>query len=513
MNILKCFRLVQVCPILTAAFCFSFPFVAFIDDASAQSDRFEPDLAETLEWLSGGPSDVAVIPASAPARTLHPMPAIAIEAPLASVPGKPFHVLDPPPTSKAYYKVPIYLALGLPRDLIDGVFGFIGFVPLLNLPVVGVGYELIPTQALVRDPRDWHRWGGRRNKNGHGFIDSDGWGWFPTAHSVKFTVASKRKLRKYQKENEGLYLELQGLNRTFAERNKAIEDRKDSAAELARYELSAGNAKAAVERILPYRIAYPRDRRAHAILLASLSLAADRGSLGWAGPYLWQDLSAISLRDLRAAEKEIESVFERFPSALLPARALVFTKTRLGKRASAMDVARQSYDHDPLDWDRVRLVFETALSAGDVAQAQDSFLRLERIYRDRSDTPVLSEKLGLGEDGLDRFRWRLAIFEGNFPYAREGLSLRIVEDPTNPYYHYYLGCAELGALEEEENFSAVARAALGRFERAFMASPNAPLRRRSEIALNYTRALSDGRSYDSDSDSRGGFIDLSGFGR
>ncbi len=63
---------------------------------------------------------------------------------LTVLPGEPFRQVTPMPAARAWWLYPFYLALGLPRDLIDTVAGGFNYIPIINLPVVLGGAALLP---------------------------------------------------------------------------------------------------------------------------------------------------------------------------------------------------------------------------------------------------------------------------------------------------------------------------------------------------------------------------------
>ncbi len=439
---------------------------------------FDPDLGETMDWLAGKAAspDAPPIqpPANAPDLTRHPLTAETPRELLSQIPGRPFHDLSSPPRTAAWWKYPIYAVVGFPRDAMDSVFGFVGFWPIFNVGFVGVGYELVPTQVLLRDPRDWHHWPGRRNKNGHGWIDSDGWGWFPTLHQMKFTYESKRKLARYQAENEKLTAELQELNRQIEIANHALADRQKAARTSAVEAIDKGDGAEAVAWALPLHLAYPENETAHAILLNALALDGDAGP-EWVRPCLWGHLSKSGLRVLKQAETLLAKTQKDFPKSNTTTEALVFIQTRLGEVDKAQETARTWFQAASTDPRRARLYLETALAARDGKRAADAFGALESAAPKSEDLAAL--------------RFRLALLNGKAPDIRPALVELLAKNPENAYYRYYMGCVELAAVESADDPEDTIHSAVTELERASLNAETTPLLERAGKALGYARAL------------------------
>lgn len=458
--------------------------------APASAEDFEPDLGQTRDWLEARRPGSSAVPADAYEVTRHPMAAEPIMLTLDAVPGSPFKVVDPPPLKRAYWKYPVYTALGLPRDLVDGFVGFVGFIPIVNLAVVGVGYELVPTQVLVRDPRDWHGWGGTRNKNGHGWIDSDSWGWFPTLHQTKFKVVNERKLARYKAENERLAAELRGLNREIESRNAALLSRQQTAREYALYSIGQGDPREAVSWILPAHLAYPLDEENQAVLVASLAMYADAPDApDWVEPLLWEKLTNSLSRVQRAAESRLADLYAAHPSAPTPARALVYISTVMGDRKQALRVAQASYDVDPADGERARLFFEAAMTAGNAELAAAALEGVEKAHPSRSGISLLTDQLADRGDSIEMIRLRHSLLQGEAAAAKEALLPRVEKAPANPYFRYYLGCSELALMRDQPSYAESAANAARQFEQAALLAGNEPLRTRASVALSYMQGL------------------------
>lgn len=485
---------------------FAAAILLWISPSPAAAQAFEPDLGQTLDWLQSSEPGDPDVPADAYEVTRHSMADEPIFLPLEEVPGKPFHDIDPPPTKTAYYKYPVYAVLGFPRDLVDGLFGLIGFVPFVNLPVTGVAYEVVPTQILFRDYRDWHGWGGTRNKNDHGWIDSESWGWFPNYNQTKFELVNERKLEQWRAENAELASELQSMNQRIDAHNQAIRSRQETARDYALYWMDNGDPREAVSWILPAHRAYPLNEEIQGVLVASLALyAEDPDAPDWVEPLLWQKLTHALSRVERASESRLEALFEKHPAAWSPARALVYIKTHMAETGEALQIAEAAFNVDPADPDRARLYFEAAMTSREPEKAAVALESLEASYRQRAGIDILADQIGEPRDGMEMLRLRLALLNDQAPQVRETLVAKTERSPSNAYYHYYLACSELAMTQIDINLAERAAMAGSHFEKASLLADNDPLRVRSQVALTFLRSLA-GERRDRDDNGGGSLI-------
>ena len=462
---------------------------------------FEPDLSETLEWIAPNLAMEPRIPAGAAELTRHALSPEAMKPLLDQLPDRPFHVLEPPPTSVAWWKYPLYAVVGFPRDLVDGVFGFFSYWPILNVPLVGIPYELVPAQVLFRHPADWHPWPGGRNRRGHGWtdggrvvrdgrllnadqaleereglglVDDAGWGFFSNARRTRFSYVSQSKLRRYEAENERRREELQALNRRIDAENRTLTERLRGRRAAAIEAIDRGDGFEAVGLMLPYHLAYPTETQAQALLLNALAVHGDAGPV-WVRPYLWSKLAVSDRRLLQQALTLIEKTHQDFPRMLTPAEALVFILTRLEETPRALVAAQAAFETDPTDARRARLYFEAAMSERDPAATRAALGALE---------PLL---LTPGEVGV--LRARLALLEGRAEEARAALVDLLRSAPENAYYHYYLGCAELMSLATTDQPERAVAAAFDQLEEASLRAVAPPLRERVGQTLGFVRRL------------------------
>lgn len=478
-------------------------------------DEFQPPLGETLEWVADFEPFEARIPEDAPERVSHLLPDEPLREELSELPGRPFHDLSNPPMARTWWKYPIYAVIGFPRDLVDGVVGFIGFIPVINLPVTGLAYEVVPTQILFRDPRDWHRWPGRRNRHGHGFIDAESWGWFPTLNMMSFRHIDRGELRQWQRENEELRFELAEHNRAVRASNEAITDRQQTAQQIAARAIEQGDGRTAVQWMLPYHQNYPRDLEAHGLYLASMAMyAGQQGAPAWVEPVLWRELEEAPLQALPFAEQNLARAVELHGEREYPVQALVYVQTRLGRPDQALATAHEFFRRQtatPRSPLRSRLLFEAAMTAGEKALAVEALESLEASLPQVPGQELLQADLEHEGDNLDLARLRLNLLLGEADAPLRELQAMLERRPEQPYYHYYAGVAHLVDLQENpDRFEEAVPAARARLERAYLLAGNPHLRARAEAMLNYLDAL-EGRESQTEREEpqeRGAFTDL-----
>lgn len=466
------------------------------------AQEFSLELGEAVEWITAGRSEEVRIPSDAPELLRYPMESRPIDPLLDRLPGASEPETGASTGSAAWWKVPIYLGLGLPRDLVDGVFGVLGRVPVVNLVAVGLAYEIVPTQIFIRDPRDWHRWGGAVNANGHGWLprsysyhnaryDSppgsgdaetakgpllpeDGWGFFPTAHSMQFRYFGGASSELESFEDEEAREDLQALNRQIDWQNRQIAQRQRAARSEAIAAIDRADGFEAVARMAPYHVAYPTDESAHALLLNALAVHGDAGP-PWARPYLWQEIREAGWRVLRQTRTLLEKSHRDHGANVTVAEALVFVQTRLGEFAAALEVARaasQIAQDNPI---RARLYFEAALQAGDEPSAAAALELLER--------------LSPGDESNALLALRLQLLRGSDQQTLDAFSERLALDPGNAYFHYYMGCAKLGLAENSAAAETLIESAFDDLETASLSAPTPALRERSARALSFARVL------------------------
>lgn len=449
---------------------------------AASAQEFRSDLGEAIDFLleaDGGAGREVLIPPDAPELTKFPLGAQPPAELLDHVPGEPFHDMKAAPVRTLWWKYPIYAVIGFPRDAIDTLFGVAASVPGLNIPVVGLAYEVIPTQALMRDPRDWHRWPGRANKRGHGFVDAEGWGWFPNARSMEFTETEPALREKYQAENDDLTIQLQGLNKEVEERRRAWTAKLTETREAALRAIQRGSGFEAAARMLPYSLAVPGDQEGAALLIAALAVHGDSGP-EWVKPYLWRALSQAGLAGLRRAEALLAPAYDADPNSRTLAEALVFARIRLEQPELAMLTAITSTGKDAKDARRARLAFETALSARDAKTAREGLAPIQLASASQASLAPLEQRLG--------------IVEGRAAKAVVALRALVAAAPGDPYLAYYLGVAELESLDKANDPMASLNAAVGHLEQAAGSAANWALRDRAGRSLSFARSLAAGPS-------------------
>ncbi len=432
----------------------------------------------TAEVIGGQAPVEPRIPLDAPEVTTYPLTGVEREL-LNEIPGQPPRQVDPPPQALAWWRLPFYAVLGLPRDMVDAVAGGLSFVPVLNM-VVMAGYEVVPVQWVMRHHRDWHRWPGRRNDNGHGIIDSEGWGFFPSARHWRMTYPSQRAARRNQKHNEELVARLREANRGIDEHNRELAARRleaRSAAVAAIRDarpddpLGSVAGREASRRMIPYYLSQRLDEGAFALLVSSLALYLEAPR--WVDELLWSELEGAQPAMLETARQLLEDVAEIYPINPRISRTLILATVLGGDSEQALTLARKHPDETDGRPARHRLVFETALAAGDPASAREALAQLTEYGQFANEQPLMAARLALAEDRITD--------------AREELARLAQGEPGNPYLNYYLGVADLTLAARGEEFPASLRRAIERLERAVLLAPGPALKRRAEPALEWAR--------------------------
>ena len=441
--------------------------------APAQESGFQPMLVLTLEYIDGGQTQFTQLPADVPEAQTYKIEGDLPRPLVTELPGKPLKQVSPPPRSAAWWKYPFYLVLGLPRDLADSVVGAFSKIPIISVPVYAA-YEVVPTQILLRDHRDWHRWDGDHNRNDHGFYDGISWGFFPSAHQWDFTYASKNKLAKHTAYNDTVREEIDRQNREIERGNQAISARQRTARREALAALDAGNGKEAVSRMLPFALVYKSDEGSFALLVTSLALYSDNGP-DWVAPLLWSELNRAQPLPLEQAEKLLTETLKKHPESPGLTRATIYARTLRADHDAAFTTANRSLLKAPKDNDRLRLEFETALAtrqtdlATTVAQALDT-----------AQFPAGTAEL---------MRARLLLLQGDTAGARAIVAPMLAAEPENPYLGYYMGCIELITAEKTMASAEGFKQAFALLEKSALQAPHPALRNRAGQALAYARGV------------------------
>lgn len=471
--------------------------LAALTAQSAGAASYQPDLGMGRIVIDGGQDQPAGVSANSEIFTVYPLSGEQPRELLSEVPGQPFRPLDPAPRSFAFWKVPVYAVLGFPRDAVDGVFGVVNYVPVLNLPVVFGAYEFVPTQAFMRDWRDWHKWPGRRNQNGHGMYDAlavrdlnqggefantherhglavtEGvtWGWFPSFNRWSWTYESKWKKRRWEKYNAKLQGQLRELNTGIETGNQAIAFQQMTARKKALDAIEAGNGKEASYRMVPYDSAYMLDEGAFALLATGLALYIDEGP-EWVGPLLWEKLRSAQSADLAQAERMLSRTVRRYPNRPGPWQSLIYVRLLQDRSDEALEAASGMIKASPGSPLAARLWFETALSAGEKKEAA----RALAACGGDSDLPLMKARLALSSDGEQ---------------ARTMIEELVAERPDDPEANYLAGCAALMAVEKSETPLQTLQQAVDALERAALTAQGAALKVKAGRALGVARGAMD----------------------
>jgi len=348
-----------------------------------------------------------------------------------SLPGLRKYDLGKPPRRRAWWKYPLYPVFGAPRDLIDGFFGFVGLVPFFNLPITGGMYELVPTQVLMRHPRDWHQWPGHRNANGHGWIDGEGWGYFSNLHETRFSAVDETEQEIRRLHNALVDQKIADANAEVARHNAEVDQRREAYVAETADLYGQGKHPAAVARLVDYVRLDPANRRAKAMLIASLvCILPNIAEKEWGQDLLANLMRSGSREVLISAKDELKSLREREPARADIPFYLVWINLRLGSHAEAVEEAARLVELDPGNVAHVRLRFEAAAASGNLEWAETAARQL-------------IDAEGEGSIAALHARGRLA-FLADKPKDAIPIYERLVSArPRNPRFHYLLAMAHV----------------------------------------------------------------------
>lgn len=440
-----------------------------------RAEGFKTDLGQAKEIISSRELAKSSIPHDAQELTVYPIAAAHPRQVLTSISGESFLQVTPMPLARAWWSYPVYAVAGLPRDLIDAAFGGLNMLPVVNIPVVMGGYELVPTQLLMRDPRDWHRWPGvKMNALGHGPLDGDNWGWFPTWHCWHFTYPSQRLARRNEIHNQKLQGRIDTENQKIEAANSQIDARLRETRNKALEAIAAGNGKEAACRMISYRQAYPLDEGGFALFATALALHTSGGP-DWVAPVLWSELEFAQPRLLAEAEKMLVANAQKFPDRRALGEALIYSRLVLGRNKEAIDAAQMLLKAKSDDPYRQRLVFETALTARNLELAKQARAMMNPASYD-----------GPTRDLMDL---RLKLADGDSTAVLTALDRMRTQTPEDAYLWYYLACAQINAAQRADNPADAYQKASALLIHAIDAAPGPALRMRAEQAQTWVKSV------------------------
>lgn len=443
-----------------------------------RAQGFEPDLGQAKEIIAGREMGKTAIPPNAQELTVYPIAAEHPRQVLTAFPGEPFLQVTPAPLGPAWWTYPVYAVAGFPRDLIDAAFGGIALVPGVNIPVVMGGYELIPTQLLIRDPRDWHRWPGlKANARGHGPLDGDSWGWFPSWHCWQFSYPSQRLARKNEIHNTKLKGRLDAENQQIEAANNQIDTRLRETRNKALAAIAAGDGREAACRMISFRRAYPLDEGSFALFATALALYTTGGP-EWVGPVLWSELEFAQPRLLSEAEKMLAINVKKYPDRRPLGEALIYARLVLGRHKEATEAAMALLKEKSEDPYRQRLVFEAALTARNLNLAHEARAMMSPQSYDESTRALMDIRLKLAD--------------GDSSSVLGTLDQMRTKTPEDAYLWYYEACAQLRLAQRQDNPMTAYQQAEAMLTHAIDGAPGPALRMRAERALTWVKSVQTG---------------------
>jgi hypothetical protein len=410
------------------------------------SDWSGETAARTERAEAGAPAAAVAGQASATSATA-PLTSYAWQGGVRSPRSAGLYDLTQPPRRVFWWKWPFYGILGAPRDLVDGLFGAVGYVPPFNLALTGVGYEVLPMQFLMRPPSDWHRWpGGHANAAGHGWIDSqNGWGFFPNHHSIRFSEVDEKELARRRQHNADVVGQTARLNTEVNEHNAQVQTLRDDRMADASRAYQDGRYSEVVRLLRDYVGVDTSNREAKSMLAtAYIALEADP-----AQPTTTRQRDALagllthaSKPTLALLKTELAVLAQRMPDRPEPLLYRVWANLQLANFAQVFEDA-------------------TALVALEPANGLYHELRFEAALAGREPewmTPALEGLVaaaGADSVAVRDARGRQALALGDIATARACYEALTAAAPTNPRYHYLRAMTEV-----------VAQPQTGRFDRA-----------------------------------------------
>lgn len=334
----------------------------------------------------------------------------------------------------------LYPIIGFPRDAVDGFFGVVSFVPLLNLPIVGLGYEVVPTQKLVRHHDDWHRWPGRANAKRHGWIDSEAWGFFPSLHCMTFKQTDSKKVAEMKMHNEKIMAGAIQEGKDIVVKNAGIAARQAEYLKATRALYDEGKYNEVISRLVGYQKIDPLGRESRALLAASIIAQLPRiNERDWAEATLGELLGNTSKELLLPVKTELKALGEKLPNNEDIPFQLAGIDTRLRTYGEAMEEVDRLLALSPKNVTYLRLKAEIAFAAAEPDWAKTSLDQLK-------------ETVGVGAVATRHAEGRFFIMQGKYAEARAVYADLVNAEPDNARFHYLFGAAIANQGIQTESF-------------------------------------------------------------
>jgi len=350
-------------------------------------------------------------------------------APQRTVAGHELYDVENPPHSLRFYLYPYYIVTGLPRDLVDGFFGGMNFIPPFNLLFTGVMYEIVPTQMLMRHSKDRHGLWGRSNANGHGWVDAEnGWGFFSCYHALEFRPVNEEKLEAQTAANQNLAHKVREKNDSITQHNERVDTLRTEYFEVTTKFYQAGNYREVVRRLLPYVQIDLRSGHSKAMLAGAYAglLCQNVPEHAWVSDQLLDLLSTCSKSTLVQVKRELAFMKKAFPTRTEPALYLTQLDVLMNSYAQARSEAEYLLSLDPRNPLYLRLRVEAALASEKPEWIEPALAEL-------------AAQMGADSEIVRHAQGRLAFVKQDYDQAAT-LYRQLTQDaPDNARYHYLLG--------------------------------------------------------------------------
>jgi hypothetical protein len=391
--------------------------VDLMDPEAAQSGD-PTEMRPAPEWAKSDPAELASLRRRPKVRTVDGL--------------EKFDLDEIPRASNGLWRYPYYAFVGCPRDLLDGFFGGIGHVPILNLAFTGALYEVVPTQYLVRHRDDRHRWPGFHNQNYHGWIDAEkGWGFFSNLHNTEFTRVDTARLESRRLYNLRVDQKTALANQSVEQHNEEVDAKRQAYFEDTARLYASGEYREVIRRLLAYVRVDTGRREAKAMLAASL--VAEMPSIHrktWAGQILGNLMRTGSKQTLALMKQNIQAMGEQWPERIEPPLYLTWINLQMESYAQALEETERLLllDIDNNLYQQLR--FEVALASR---------------YAPWIDTAVREVAVQSGADSVAarHARGRQAFVLNDYPLAREIYQDFVLSEPLNARFHYLLAMSDV----------------------------------------------------------------------
>jgi len=350
-------------------------------------------------------------------------------APQRTVEGRELYDIENPPRRTRWYLYPYYAVTGLPRDLVDGFFGSLNFVPPFNLLFTGAMYEIVPTQLLMRHSTDRHGLWGRSNAQGHGWVDAEnGWGFFSCLHALDFHPIHREKLAAQTRANQELAQRIREKNNSITHHNARVDELRAEYFEATTKLYQAGDYREVVRRLLPYVQIDLRSGLSKAMLGGAYTrlLCQDVPERAWVNEQLLTLLSTCSKSTLVLVKREMAFMKKAYPTRTEPALYLTQLDVLLNSYGQAVSEVEHLLSLDPKNPLYLRLRVEAALAS-------------EKPEWIEPAIAALSAQAGPDSEGVRHAQGRLAFVKQDYDQAANLYKQLTQEAPDNPRYHYLLG--------------------------------------------------------------------------